>query len=148
MTLTPTDPEAWRDILSGSQYEKQWDPPTDPAELHACLNKRAAAAPDAEEPVFLSRRYTGGNEAEVSQFVGGRSATINTYDPTYDPLLKRNQELTLLTAYREPGYLKPGDHRVVPINLRTNEAMPERVRFRSDQDYSEEYEAGLEAAAG
>lgn len=134
--------EDWRDVLSRSQYEKQWEPPTNPAELHTCLNKSREAAPDADERICLSLLYTGDNKAEVAEFLGGRIATVQIYDP----FLKQDGELTLLTAYQDLEYLKPGDHLVIPINPQTNETMPERVRVLSDQDYHDEYEPVPETA--
>ena len=69
----------------------------------------------------LSLRYTVGNKTEVSQFIGGRSATIKTYDPLLILVLLLLLELSCGEAvrrgqrfcrkplrYRRATHLRPG----------------------------------------
>ena len=69
-------------------------PANRPGGVRPCIPAWNGAESNTEYQIYLSLRYTVGNKAEASQSVSGRIATIKTYDP----LLKKNLELTLLTA--------------------------------------------------
>lgn len=129
--------EFYRHMLTQKQYEFQWTPPPNPGELHTCQAASHEAEPAAvDQRVFLSLRYTGDNKAAVAQFLPGLAAIVQAYDP----YLKEEKELLLLTAYQDMEYIRTGNHLVIPVDSETGQTKPEQVTILGHREYQEEFE--------